>query len=382
MKKTILNGTHIPYDLEISELEKMMSSHEMKQFSLACEALSYKGAYEAYEIMKRYIAHKDKYKRLYVLKTIFRFPYAVELNNVLEAAISSDDFLFVKNGLTVISDYNIKVSESVLILSVETHLDNLDIHLKSLSTLDINENIYQVLVKFYMKSQTCSQREFLIDIMIEKYLPNKAREVFDLCYSDCFAKLRMKAVVLGRMYGFDISDFYQDKDGHIRKFANKSYGKLDFLLKYREQYKVVFSENMESAAIYSTNSNSYIYIEYDVYDCFSEYTLSFSYQHIHTESVEDAIEWIDNIISENIYAIEFFQNNKKRFGGQISRNELSKLTYEYLENFTGYFGAVKLIMLIDSFKIRGFTAKNDIDGEIVVLNDIKEVILREVVYEQ
>ena len=42
MKKEILNGTRIPYELSVEELSKMLSSPIMKDFSLACEALSYK----------------------------------------------------------------------------------------------------------------------------------------------------------------------------------------------------------------------------------------------------------------------------------------------------------------------------------------------------
>ena len=41
MKKEMLNGTRIPYELSVEELSKMLSSPIMKDFSLACEALSY-----------------------------------------------------------------------------------------------------------------------------------------------------------------------------------------------------------------------------------------------------------------------------------------------------------------------------------------------------
>ena len=110
MKKEILNGTRIPYDLSVEELSKMLSSPIMQDFSLACEALSYKNDNAAYEAMKNYINDKDKYRRLYILKTIFRHPNAVELVDFLESAITSEDFLFVENGLLVISEYKITVS--------------------------------------------------------------------------------------------------------------------------------------------------------------------------------------------------------------------------------------------------------------------------------
>ena len=106
MRKEILNGTLIPYDLPIEELKIMMSSSVMKDFSLACEALSYKSEPEAYQIMKSYIGTEDQYRRLYILKTIFRHSEAAELSDFLENAIASKDVLFVENGLTVVSEYH------------------------------------------------------------------------------------------------------------------------------------------------------------------------------------------------------------------------------------------------------------------------------------
>lgn len=52
MKKEMLNGDMIPYDLSVGELEVMMTSAVMKDFTLACEALSYKNDNEAYRMMK------------------------------------------------------------------------------------------------------------------------------------------------------------------------------------------------------------------------------------------------------------------------------------------------------------------------------------------
>ncbi len=125
MKKEMLNGDLIPYNLSAEELEVMMTSAVMKDFTIACEALSYKNDSEAYRIMKSYINDKDKYRRLYILKTIFRHSEAVELVDFLEEAITSDDFLFAENGLLVVSAYKIKVSDALLLSAVCKHLPKL-----------------------------------------------------------------------------------------------------------------------------------------------------------------------------------------------------------------------------------------------------------------
>jgi len=219
MRKEILNGTPIPYDATIDVLKNMMSSTVMQEFSLACEALSYKDDPEAYEIMKSYINDKDKYRRLYVLKTIFRHSGAIELKGFLEQAIASDDFLFVSNGLLVISDYKVKVSDDLLFSVVSRHLPNLYRELYALSVTDACEENYIKLTELFGRTELCAQKEFISDVLIEAYLPAKRKEMFDLFRCDGFAKIRLLAVTLANQYGYDLSEFLSDSDGHVKKLA-------------------------------------------------------------------------------------------------------------------------------------------------------------------
>lgn len=217
MRKEILNGVPIPYDMSIEELKSMMSSPVMKDFSLACEALSYKNDPEAYRIMKSYINDRDKYRRLYILKTIFRHPEAAELVGFLENAISSDDFLFVQNGLIIVSDYGIKVSESLLLAAVKKYCNELYTAVGAVKTLAINEFNYEAINKIFTSCTRCAQKEILCEILCDGYLPQKAKELFELFKQDGFAKIRLLALEIGKSYGFDTRDFLSDTDGHIRK---------------------------------------------------------------------------------------------------------------------------------------------------------------------
>ena len=221
MKKEILNGTRIPYELSVEELSKMLSSPIMKDFSLACEALSCKNDVAAYEAMKPYINDKDKYRRLYILKTIFRYPKAIELVGFLENAITSEDFLFVENGLIVISEHQFKVSDSMLLSVVTTHLPKLYTAIRSLNTLDICEENYTKLTALFSKAEQCSQKEFIGEVLADKYLPSKSKELFELFSCDKFAKIRWLAVKIAKKYGYDLSVFLFDEDGHVRNLANK-----------------------------------------------------------------------------------------------------------------------------------------------------------------
>ena len=221
MKKEILNGARIPYELSIEELSKMLSSPIMQDFSLACEALSYKNDDAAYEAMKNHINDKDKYRRLYILKTIFRHPKAVELDGFLENAITSEDFLFVENGLIVISEHQIKVSDSLLLSVVTKHLPNLYTAVRALNTLDICEENYTKLTALFSKAEQCSQKEGIGEILANKYLPSKSKELFELFSHDKFGKIRIFAIKIAKKYGYDLSVFLSDEDGHVRSLANE-----------------------------------------------------------------------------------------------------------------------------------------------------------------
>ena len=220
MKRETLYNIPIPYESSVEELIKILSSKDMKDFSLACEALSYKDDHKAYEAMKSYINDKDKYRRLYILKTIFRHPDSVELIDFLESAITSEDFMFVENGLFVIYEHRVKVSESLLISAVNKHLHGLYTAVGSLITLDISEENYREIVKIFNKSKQCAQKEVIGEVLISGYLPSKSKELYELFGCNEFGKIRLFAVSIAKEYNYDFSAFLSDKDGHVRKFAD------------------------------------------------------------------------------------------------------------------------------------------------------------------
>jgi hypothetical protein len=111
----------------------MIASPEMKDFTVACDELSYMDSDEAFEIMRPYLDHKDKYRRLYVLKTIFRHPKAADISYYLEEAILSSDKLFVENGLLTVGRFGIKIPEEIIWFGVE----NSDLYYNDLMALKL-----------------------------------------------------------------------------------------------------------------------------------------------------------------------------------------------------------------------------------------------------
>ena len=220
MRAEKINGIPVPYDKSIQELEELLLTGNMNDFAVACEALSHKTEHNSFELLEGYITHKDKYKRLCVLKVIFRHPESPKLKWFLEESLLSKDILFAENGLKIVYAHNIDLKSSIILTAVRNHFHELHYtSLYALLCLDVNDESFFALVELFEKSRSCGQKEVLCKILAEKYLPYKPRELFDLLSKDSFPKIRLMAVRIGKKYSFDVSQFAFDSDGHVRKEA-------------------------------------------------------------------------------------------------------------------------------------------------------------------
>lgn len=194
MRNEMINGRPVPYDLPVDELEVLLISGDMSDFVVACEALSYQTGDKAFALLKRFITDQDKYKRLYVLKTIFRHPKALQLKSFLEECLLSDDVLFVHNGLSVVGQYEIEVSEKAVLSAVLKYLSDLHCtNLYALKILSTSDENFLNLIRIFKRSKKCGHKEVLGEILLEKYYPSYAQELFALFSEDHFSKIRSLA---------------------------------------------------------------------------------------------------------------------------------------------------------------------------------------------
>lgn len=219
--KQIINGRPVPYNLTKEKLFELLSSKNMSDFTLACEALSYFDTEEACDKLGNYFFCKDKYRRLCVLKVIFRNPYAAKYTQELEKAICSDDILFVDNGLLVANDFNINISENIIIAAVNKHFDHLKNSLRALDLLSEGEKNYNTLINFFSRCDTSLKQEIVADILCDKYISTKANELFEVFSVSANPKIRKRSVEIGKENGFDVTMFENDVNGHVR-YATKA----------------------------------------------------------------------------------------------------------------------------------------------------------------
>jgi hypothetical protein len=150
---------------------------------------------------------------------------------------------------------------------------------------------------------------------------------------------------------------------------NMQTGKFDFLKKQFSSYEMNFSKDDNMVEIVNPFGNENVRVEYVTEDDFTPYIVFFAFQHCHMRDEEAVINYINVIITGNIFSIEYFNNDARCFGRDISAEELKDLSYEVLEQNTGYYGTTKLKDFVDSFKVRGWHSDCNFDAVFVTGED-------------
>ncbi len=151
--------------------------------------------------------------------------------------------------------------------------------------------------------------------------------------------------------------------------------KLEFIKSTFSEYDVQFFENFTKSILFNPICDENITIYYYEDDDFTPFCVCFSFQHCHLMDEEDVIEWISHIITGDKFAIEFFKNGEQCFGTEIKAKELLGLSYEKLEQITGYYGLTKLLSIVDAFKVRGWNSQHNFDA-IFVRDDKGNILIK------
>ena len=138
-----------------------------------------------------------------------------------------------------------------------------------------------------------------------------------------------------------------------------------FLTNHFSSYEIIYLESKDSVEIVNPFGKDNIIVDYDPADP-TPFMVKFSFQHRHIEDENGVIEYINDIVNENVFAIEFFKDGERHFGGDITAQELKGLSYEKLEQKIGYYGSAKLKECADSFKVRGWSGNDNFDATFVV----------------
>lgn len=118
--------------------------------------------------------------------------------------------------------------------------------------------------------------------------------------------------------------------------------KWNFL--YEIQESIDFDLSFKSDRVTLTNRNTGAHIDIfedefsikETEESFTEYIVEFSTQHRHLEELSEVEEYVRLILADEILPIEFYCNNERCFGGEISKADYEQLSIEHLAELFGY----------------------------------------------
>lgn len=145
--------------------------------------------------------------------------------------------------------------------------------------------------------------------------------------------------------------------------------RFEFLKKAFPNDTMQILEDGLHAVILNPSYRENVNVYYNEGDDYTPFAASSSFQHCHLTDEEDVVDWINEIVTGKKLAIEFFKDGKDCFGGDMDAEELEHISYEELEQHTGYFGLSKLLRIVDSFKARGWNIESNFDAVFVLEKD-------------
>lgn len=92
---------------------------------------------------------------------------------------------------------------------------------------------------------------------------------------------------------------------------------------------------------------------------YAEYIVCFATQHRHfgQEDADDIAEYVTGILNDDILPLEFYLNGKDRFGGEIKKNDIERLSYDNLTKQYGQYAGDAWLSL--EYEIRSWSGKYD-----------------------
>lgn len=118
---------------------------------------------------------------------------------------------------------------------------------------------------------------------------------------------------------------------------------FDMIGKELSAYRVMIDITDDTLTAVNPDNNNKLsvyrekYYTQDMKDCFVEYIVEFSTQHRHfsADEADEIIEYILMIISDTVLPLEFYFDGKRRFGGEIGKDESDKLSVSFLSDRYG-----------------------------------------------
>ena len=141
----------------------------------------------------------------------------------------------------------------------------------------------------------------------------------------------------------------------------------EIIEKIKNNKNVKYEVKDEKMIVYNVDNSNYLEVIEETYssktDSFIEYIVSFSTQHSHFDNIGEVLEYMNSIMGDQVLPIEFYYNNEKRFGGEITLEQFTSLSITLLADIFGY--SEEYISKYD-YEIHSWSGKNDIERQPII----------------
>lgn len=114
---------------------------------------------------------------------------------------------------------------------------------------------------------------------------------------------------------------------------------------------------LDNKVIIYNKNNKYIEVIKDNED---EYLVSFETQHCHLNDIDDIFNYIERIRSDDLLPIEFYLDDKRKFGGDISKEMFNELS---INSLVDYFGFDEDTLSNYNYEVHSWSGKYDVERQ-------------------
>ncbi|ERJ12506.1 HEAT repeat domain-containing protein [Haloplasma contractile] len=220
-----INGVKIPCDKSILELEKMLDM-EMAYFNVACIALGYKGDEKSLKLLSEVLLDKDWCKRRLAIEALSYHKMAYSLKNELIKLLDDTSKYVVITTLRTIKVHCIKEAYNKVIELTKSLIE--EVRKEAVECLCEVGSVddFQLVIHIYSYDQSNQVKDVAAWFIRQRACENNWKQAVEILSKGKLARHREWALELIDIYWdesviYIIRDLLNDKDGHVRKKANK-----------------------------------------------------------------------------------------------------------------------------------------------------------------
>jgi len=228
-----INGIEVPYQKDISELKSMLED-KMPCFTVACIALAHKNDIDSLNILAELLSNKDWCKRRVAVEALGYHQMGHLLSERLIKLLDDESEYVVVETLWTIAIHVIDMPHNKVLGLINSSSEK--IRQQAVVTLIGigNKEDFDLITRVFLNDKSKHVKDKAARFIRECANANNWEKSVSLLKRSTLARHRVWACELIDIYGNDdeleiLKEFLSDKDGHVRKKANRIINKKSYL---------------------------------------------------------------------------------------------------------------------------------------------------------